>query len=372
MLAPVQSFLCALAIGAAQALRSSEELPHFTLKAARANLFSDVTHTHELSTRDILSAHDLRTVRSESGDEAIVDESLLRRGVLAASGTDFVDLSWDPLSPTTPYLLIRDGEQLANLTAGTTAYRDTTATPGSTYRYDIVPLLKRDDLNPNAERWSLQVHTPARDTNTTSHIASIAKRAAATTTLSWVTFIPQKRIDAPVKAGVTLCTYGKGYQFGGDNHGFDWKASSYRTAAHAVITWSSKKVEGHTSVGTTHVYKKSTGKLVSEKTASKKDMVAKKLGASGSSVDIRMVTHAKNPYCPGGAIDGAFTMSLSKGGSWSIRSGNHRQMPNHHVYIYNGGKVTNVYTRKYASEWCLVGGATCDLANLGGLYGDFK
>jgi hypothetical protein len=350
-----------------------EDTPHFTITAAREKRLTDVLWNRDAATGKALEDHGLRVMRSTiSGKEAIVDESLLSRGALAAADPSFVDLSWDALSPSTSYLITRDGNQIANITAGTMAYRDISVDAGSTYRYDIIPALDPDDLDPRAEVWSIQVHVPREDGSLSAHAESLSKRAAAaTTTLSWITFIPEKRINAPTVGGKALCKYGKGYQFGGDGHGFNWKASSYRTAAHAVITWKTKKVSGSTAVGTTHVYKKSTGKLVSKKTASAKDMVVKKLGSSGSSVDIRMVTHATNPYCPGGAIDGAFTMTLTKSGSWSIRSGNHRQMPNHHIYIYDGGKVTNVYTRKYANAACLLGAATCDLASLAGRYGNF-
>ena len=348
--------------------------PHFTLAEARANRLSDVIQIRDVSAESAMLAHGLRVMRSTSGIEAIVDESLLPRGFLAATHPKFVDLSWDPLSSSTAYTISRDGQQIANSTTGVSTYRDTTVVPGTTYRYNIEPVITADNLDPEAKMWSLQVHVPLEDGSPLSAQAEkLAKRAAAkTTTLSWVTFIPQKRIDAPTVGGKALCKYGKGYQFGGDGHGFDWKASGYRTVAHAIITWSSKAVSGHTAIGTTHVYKKSTGKLVSKKTASGKNMVVKKLGSSGNSVDIRMVTHATNPYCPAGAIDGAFTMTLTKGGSYSIRSGNHRRMPNHHVYIYNGGKVTNVIQHKYANAACLVGAATCELSSLVGVYGKFK
>ena len=79
---------------------------------------------------------------------------------------------------------------------------------------------------------------------------------AATTTLSWVTFIPQAKVGAPLVG----CSYGSGYQFGGDGHtAFDWTSSKYRTAEHAVIDWKAKKVTGYVSVHASHVYKKSTG-----------------------------------------------------------------------------------------------------------------
>ncbi|KAL6710126.1 hypothetical protein ACN47E_009917 [Coniothyrium glycines] len=376
MLTTLQSLSLMLCMAPAYSLAkpfpSAEHLSHFNLAEARANRLSDITHTHDLTTRDVLSHFSLRAMRARSGSEAIVDESLMHRGALSATGADFVDLSWDPLSPTTSYMITRDGDALVTLSPGTTSYRDITVTPGSTYRYDIIPVLAETTPNDDIERWSLQVHIAPSDTNITTHISSLAARAAPTTTLSWITFIPEARINAPTVAGVALCGYGSGYQFGGDGHGFDWTASSYRTAAHALITWSNKAVTGHTAVGTTHVYEKSSGKLVSHKTASKADMVVKKLPAAvGESVDIRMVTHAKNPYCPAGAIDGAFTATVTKSGSWSIRSGEHRLMPNHHVYIYDGGKVTDVYKRKYANAACLVGAATCQLASMGGLYGTY-
>lgn len=46
----------------------------------------------------------------------------------------------------------------------------------------------------------------------------------------------------------------------------------------------------------------------------------------------------------------------------------------HHIYIYNGGKVTDVYKRKAASPWCLSGSGTigCQLANLTGCTGRYK
>lgn len=197
---------------------------------------------------------------------------------------------------------------------------------------------------------------------------------AATTTVSWITFIPQARIGAP-RFG---CDYNRAYQFGGDNHtSFDWRDPRYRTALHAVIDWNEKKVRGFEAVGTTHVYRKSTGKLVAAKTASTKDMSVKLLGMDSRSADIRFVLHASNPFCNGvakihGAIDGAMTLKVRKDGYWEIRSGTLRQMPNHLMYIYNGGRMTTMLTEKYLDPGCLVGSATCPLIDLTGRYGTFR
>jgi len=192
--------------------------------------------------------------------------------------------------------------------------------------------------------------------------AAAPAAAATTTTVSWITFIPQSRIDAPPVG----CDYGRGYAFGGNGRGYDWKSSSYKTAVHAVIDWSSKSVKGYVSMGTTRVYRKSNGELVDKKTTSGAKSYARKIEGSGSGyVDVRLVTHAQNPFCGLGAIDGALSMRVFQRGEYYVWSGNHRQMPNHHVYIYDGrsGRVTDVYTRDAASPLCLV---ACELARFYG------
>ena len=319
-------------------------------------------------------------MRTGSGQTAVVDRSMADQGITAAAGTNFVDLSWQGYSNQARYLVTRDGKDVAALAPGVTAFHDTRVTPGSTYRYSITPA-QTQATNPQTRAWGMQVAIPsiAKNQDTTTALRSqaadrtAAAKAAKTTTLTWVTFIPENRIDAPP----TGCDYGKGYQFAGDNRsGFDWKNPNYRTSLNAVINWSDKSVQGYKHVGTSHVYRKSTGRLIAAKTAGDKDMVARKLGSDRDSVDVRMVTHATNPFCKGlggvkGAIDGAFTMHLTTSGNYSITSGTLRLMPNHYIYIYNGGKVTNVYTSKYANPLCLVGSATCEEAQLGSLYGKF-
>ncbi|MBK6872726.1 MAG: hypothetical protein IPG94_15555 [Kineosporiaceae bacterium] len=85
-------------------------------------------------------------------------------------------------------------------------------------------------------------------------------------------------------------------------------------------------------------------------------------------MDIHMVTHASNPFCPSvaGAIDGAFSITLTQSGSYAIFSGKHRQMPNHYVYLYDQSAVKDVYKLTYANPLCLFGAATCALATFWG------
>ncbi|MFI1869949.1 hypothetical protein [Streptomyces jumonjinensis] len=318
-----------------------------------------------------------------SGETAVVDSSMASGGVVSAANPGFVDLAWKTYSARADYTVVRGDTVLAELPAGSTSFRDATVAPGARYQYRIVPRLVGDTAQ--ARTFGLQVTIPAprrgesdlAAMRTSAAERAEAARAATTTTLTWQTFIAKKRLTAPTPGGVTVCTYGRKYAFGGDNRGFDWTNPRYRTALNAVITWRDKKVEGHKSVSTTRVHKKRTGRLVDKRTASDKKMKVKKLGSGRGYVDIRLVTHAKNPFCykdAPGEINGSLTFKIRSNGNWEIRSGNHRKMPHHYIYIYiyNGGKVTNVYTRKAASPWCLVGSAACELANPTGEYGRYE
>ncbi|MFE7843152.1 hypothetical protein ACFU53_45980 [Streptomyces sp. NPDC057474] len=343
-----------------------------------ATTYRDAAGTARSSTTEGFS---VRTARS--GETAVVDSSMASDGAISASNPHFVDLAWKTYSNKARYTVVRGDAVLAELPAGSTSFRDTTVAPGAKYQYQIVPQLVGNTTQ--ARTFGLQVTVPAPESGQ-SDLATMrasatarakAAAAATTTTLTWTTFIPQKRLDAPLVAGKPACTYGKGYSFGGDNRSFNWRSSSYRTSASAVITWKSKKVKGHTSIGTTHVYNKKTGKLKAKRTDSGSKMQVRKLGSGSGYVDIRMVTHSTNPFCSKklpNAIDGSLQFKIRSNGNWEIRSGNHRQMPSHHIYIYNGGRVTDVYKRKAASPWCLSGSgpAGCELANLTGYTGRYK
>ncbi|WPB74147.1 hypothetical protein KYC5002_34590 [Archangium violaceum] len=339
----------------------------FSIADIRAGRVSDIPPPPRPSGQEARHGQqDLAVAQSPTGVLAIVDRSMLRQGITSAASPSFVDLSWEAPSRAAQYGISRDGELLATLPVGASNFRDTAVVGGRTYRYEIVSL-RDTDTDWNARMWSMNVRVPTAPAmgeglSRSLHVQAVAatrkgKGASATTTITWETFIPQRRVDAPPVG----CDYGNGYEFGGDGHGYDWKSSSYRTAVHAVIDWKKKSVQGHVSIGTTHVYRKKDGKLVSKKTASGSKSYAKKMGSGSDYVDVRMVTHASNPYCGVTAIDGAFSIHLTQKGDYAIFSGNHRQMPNHYVYIYDGGKVTDVYKHDAASPLCLVGAILCDL-----------
>ncbi|MBT2487462.1 hypothetical protein J7E96_02680 [Streptomyces sp. ISL-96] len=349
----------------------------FSISALSSGKLKDVSGVSANSADGkTLAAQGFSVMRAASGETAVVDRSSAREGITAAAGKSFVDLSWKGYAKDARYVVTRGGKEVARLDAGVTSFRDTNVAPGADYHYQVAPVLPKGG-NPQARLWGMKVSVPVSGSPTALRAQAVSQAAAAgvakTSTLSWVTFIPQKKINAPTVG----CDYGGKFQFGGDGRTkFDWKSSNYRTALHATVTWKSKKVVGNKDVRSTNVYVKKTGRKVATKTATSKHMSAKKLGSGSNYVDVRMSLHATNPFCKGlgsvkGAINGAFTINLTKSGNYTIRSGKHRLMPNHHIYIYDGGKVTNVYTRKYANASCLVGSITCPEADLTGTYGKF-
>ncbi|WP_130797271.1 hypothetical protein [Streptomyces otsuchiensis] len=310
-------------------------------------------------------------MRADTGETAVVDASLADTGITTAAGAGFIDLSWESHGDTTRYAVVRDDQLLHTTQPDNAGYRDNAVVPGADHRYEIAPILEEDDLS-EARSWHMQVTATGEDGTTTAlheqaHSQAVTAAASRTTTVSYITFIPQKRINAPVQG---CGSYGSKHQFGGDNRtSFDWKSSRYRTAVHGTVNWNAKTVTSNVSIAPTKVYRKSDGKLVATKTASGKSSYAKKMSVGTTTrQDVRVVTHASNPFCGHGAISGAFSMNVTRSGNYSIFSGKHRQMPNTHVYIFNGttNKATTVYSRKYASVACLVGPVLCREANFTG------
>lgn len=309
-----------------------------------------------------------------AGAPFLADTSLTPLGIATATSADVVQVSWVPRRSALGYTVTRDGVLVANLPADSAYFRDRSVRPGSSYRYTVSPA-NLTKATKNHPVWSVLVtvprmlpgESPPKALQRQAAIQTAAAAASPTTTLTWVTFIPQARVSAPPKG----CEYGSSYEFGGDNRGYNWQSSSYRTALNAVITWSSKSVAGHTAVGETRVYRKSTGALAARRTVGKTGLEVRKLGVTGSYVDIRMSQKVGNPFCSFGAIDGAATIQLTQSGNWAIRSGEHRQMPNHHIFIYNAGRATDIYVRNYGSLACLISFG-CARARMVGFIGEYS
>ncbi|MGW4271461.1 hypothetical protein ACWEGQ_03655 [Streptomyces seoulensis] len=323
----------------------------------------------------VMKRHGFGVLRASSGEIAVVNRSSAREGAAAAAGSSFVDLSWKGYAANARYVITRDGKEVARLGAGVVSFRDTNVKPGSVHHYQVSPVLPEGG-DPQARLYGLKVAVPASGSAAGLRKQAVAQARAAdvapTTTLTWVTFIPPSRVDAPPVG----CDFGTGYEFAGDGHGFDWTSSRYRAVLNATIDWSDKSMTPNKDVGETVVYAKGAVTPTAVGTASDENMEARKLGSGSDYVDVRMVMHASDPFCDGvlgvhGGIDGALTMNLTTSGNYTIRSGKHRQAPSHHIYIYDGGQVTDVYKAESASLACLIGSVTCPEADMTGYYGSF-
>lgn len=290
---------------------------------------------------------------------------------MVAATSDAVDLSWTAVPQATGYVIYRDGIPLTTTTA--TEFRDSDVLGGSAPYYLIASVM-RDGASPEARSWGLTANVPAQSEDSLEALdaqaASMNALAATYTTslVQWLSFIPQQYISAP-PAG---CSYGSAYKFGGDNRTYQAGSAAFRTRLNGTVSWSNGgTVTTSKGVGTTRVYNSSNA-LVTSATASTANMSVSRLSLStATSVDLRFVLNASNPFCSVGAIDGAMTITVTRGGSWSISSGNHRQMPNHEINIHNGTSWKAIYRRDYASAACLIGSSACPLASLTGLYGSF-
>lgn len=129
-------------------------------------------------------------------------------------------------------------------------------------------------------------------------------------------------------------------------------------------------VQKSSFTGWTTVYSKSTGNKVDEAQASGTyDAYLLGTDAGRTYVDVRMGVQVGNPFCSMNSIEGAFSITLTRSGSYTIFSGQHRQMPNHEIFLQgsSGGTERVIYQRQYAS---LVNMA-CPPANMGGYTGPF-
>ncbi|MBE1875373.1 hypothetical protein [Myceligenerans pegani] len=97
------------------------------------------------------------------------------------------------------------------------------------------------------------------------------------------------------------------------------------------------------------------------------------LASDSEFVDIRVRLQGHTAFCPiGNSVEGAFTITVTRAGNYAILSGQHRQMPNHEIFLtsFGEGSTTIVYQRQYASPVCLVNWA-CPLAEMGGYQGTY-
>lgn len=384
----------ALAIPPSSALAAQNEQsstdPVFTYEAVTSAVVSNTAFrsSDSFSAGEGLNPEVLGLSAIEvDGEVAVVNHSLVRQdtGAIAAATADYVDLSWAPMPGVRDYIVSKNGE-LLGITAET-ALRDTDVTPDTFVDYQVSANMFVDPEVQEAPIHGLIAFVPAASSEPMQAAEREISETATTVVsytranLDWATFIPQARLDAPSIG----CEFGAGYEFSGDNRGFaatqyDSGMAGARTMLHAIIFWDdpvpANVVTKSYSTGWTKVYDKTTGLRVGERRADNGLYEAYLLGtdAARSYVDVRMRIQVGNPFCSGNSIEGAFTITLSRTGSYTISSGAHRQMPNHEIFIRGtspeGGIERIVYQRQYLDPICLVQ-MLCPSAQMGGYAGSF-
>lgn len=307
-----------------------------------------------------------------TGEDAIVDTSLADavEPAMWAATPEYVDLSWTALDTASEYAISKNGQE--PVIVSEISYRDTHVIPGETINYRIEAL--HDSPESEGGIWGLVAQVPNGTDETLARDLNAQLQAMASYTYATVqhqTFIPQARIDAPSVG----CTYGSGYEFNGSARGYGASLSPYKTSLQARANFSGSgtvTVEAK-KIGTTYVYKKSTGAQVASKTASSSGLTVERMAASSAtSVDMRFSVNAANPFCSVGSISAKFTITVTKTGSWYIITGTHKQMPNHEVYIHsNAGGWVTAYQRNYLNSLCLIGTAACANASMAGYGGTY-
>lgn len=304
---------------------------------------------------------------------ALIDTTLIKKGGAAVAITPkYVDLSWT-YHANRAYIIYRDGEKIAQTSSD--SFRDSGVSANKRYDYQIVTLSTDGSTLKKNESSAIgyPVTIPGKPVST-SDATALSTRAAKTSraAVRYRAFIPQKRLDSPA-AGCGSYS-GSKYQFGGDNRSFKPDGGTSRGEVTANIRFGDRAglFGSSISVGATHIYSKSNGKLVAKKTASASGMWAKELGKDSSSVDVRIQIDSGNPFCTKFApISGVISLSVYQNGTYRTISGNHKQMPSHEIYISRPvGNWATIHRSVAKDPMCLFG-AACPGVPLSGLYGTY-
>ncbi|MEW2060402.1 hypothetical protein AB0899_06445 [Streptomyces sp. NPDC007002] len=154
---------------------------------------------------EALESQEFSVMRAASGETAVVDRS--REGITAAAGKSFTELSWKGYAKEARYVVSRDDKVLARLDVGVTSFRDTNVNARADYHYQVAPVLPKGGT-PQSRLWGMKASIPISGSATALREEAVSGAEAAgvakTSTLSWISFIPQKKIDAPT-AGCDYC-----------------------------------------------------------------------------------------------------------------------------------------------------------------------
>jgi Protein of unknown function (DUF3238) len=369
--------------------------PIFTLEALDSGQIA-TTDVAGVSNEVVVTDDDV--AGAAVGDLTMAEPSDAGHRAMYAATPEWVDLSWDAVPGALAYQITR-GDGIPVVDVNGTSWRDDSVAPGTSYGYQIVPVLPESlfessnaDAVTSTPSWGLTVNVPTVSAASTTaslktslkQVAAqkAAKRSAAAAVdpdslpgdggaeaqIVFKTFISAQYVAAPPAA----CTYtGSSYVYGGDNRSYSESSTAYRTRLQTTIQfYNAGHAASSAATGVTHVYKASGHALVAQAQAPTTNMHITTLNASSTETDLRFSWSATNPFCSIGAIEGAFTIEVTASGNWTIISGSHRDMPHYEIYIGDGSSWQTIYERSGSDPFCLVAGA-CETVDMGGRAGSY-
>ncbi len=165
-----------------------------------------------------------------------------------------------------------------------------------------------------------------------SESVAVATPNASSTTLRYMTFIPNAYVAAPSVG----CTYSGDfdYYFKGDNRTYSSVATTYRTKFDVLVNWGNQSVTSTRTVGSTKVYQLANGvySLKSTDTASSSAMKLTPTSASLTQAKFNMRQDVANPFCSSNGIYFDLDVTVNRSGNYSI-IGDRLQVPSHEIYI---------------------------------------
>lgn len=316
------------------------------------------------------------TMRSDA-DDKVGEEHVLRSSV----NTDSIILSWANLKDDDGIYEIYKNQNLIAETKEN-EFIDNDVEAGILYTYEIVAKTEVSDeqkelINQSIKEQGLDLnykerlelyqkeHSLIRILEVDQEISELSldsvnipdsfaksSKSGAAYLFRYTTFINDKSISDPLSLGNYLA---------GDNRGFIFNHSKYRTRTDITADFSSNKIIDVRKIGTTYRYnnKQLTGKPIKTATASNKGIKVTK-DKNTSSKKMWRINH--DVGVPFSAVYPNITYyveaDVNKNGSFKVR-GSHDRMPSHEFYVAipNSDVIATIFNFNAQGKWFLVPGS---------------
>lgn len=301
------------------------------------------------------------TAQATSGDGSLV----------ATRVGNSITVEWDLDSTFEEVTLTRDGVPVL-------ASADSSGVFTEVISGEIEPTYEIVATKPSVESTEIHENLPVLPNNEPSHesvailglvaptssgaFESVAEAtpAASSTTLRYLTFIPNAYVAAPSIG----CEYSGDYDyyFKGDNRTYSATSGANRTKFDVTVNWSSSSLTSIRAVGATRVYQYSNGAYIfkTSATASNSSMKLTPISATSTQSKFNIKQDVSNPYCSSNGIYFDLDVTINKAGSFAI-SGERLQVPSHEIYIKDSDTVlwkTILRDPSYNFTGCLIPGVS--------------